>query len=389
MTNRKTIIDIELVWKKINQTISEEEDQLLEQWLNESPDHQKYMTQATKFFLHGSGFPEGNEATVKGWSIVKSGIKVKNRLYAGWIISLSAAVVAIFLILHTLLPTKTNETNPLAPVLAGLIGPGSNQAVLIMDDGTVHDLASTKNLVLKEGNSEIKREGSKLQYTAKEGEKSKVLKYNTLSIPRGGEFFLQLSDGTKVWLNSETVLRYPVQFDESERRVELIGEAYFEVTKNGKAPFFVKSGEQTVKVLGTEFNISSYKESPIIYTTLIKGSVEVLVNNKPNAKQVLKPNEQSSITRADGLITKSMVDTYEFMAWKDGRLVFQNQNLEIIMNTLMKWYDVEVVFSRDDLRQIRFTGDLPRYSKLGEVLSKIQKTNEVKFLIENRRVTIE
>jgi ferric-dicitrate binding protein FerR (iron transport regulator) len=389
MTNHKTNIDIELIWRKINQSITDEEGQLLEEWLNESDEHRRYFDQVTLFFTNGSGFPESNEATEMAWKNVESKVRKRHRFSLGWIASLSAAAVLLFLIINTFITPTTTEIKSSAPEIANLVRPGSNQAVLILDDGTVHDLTATKNLVLKEGNSEIKSEGSKLQYTAKVGENSKVIKYNTLSIPRGGEFFLQLADGTKVWLNSETVLRYPVQFAENERRVELIGEAFFEVTNNGKVPFFVESGEQTVKVLGTEFNIASYRESPAIYTTLVKGSVEVLFNNKPETRQTLKPNEQSSISKADGHISKSIVDTYEYVAWKEGRFVFQDQNLEAIMNTLMKWYNVEVVFARDDLRQLRFTGDLPRYSELGDVLSKIQKTNEVKFLIDNRKVTIE
>jgi ferric-dicitrate binding protein FerR (iron transport regulator) len=389
MTNPRTNIDIELVWKKINQSITDDEEQLLEEWLKESADHRRYMDQATLFFTNGSGFPESEDATEMAWKNVESKVRRKHRFSLGWVASLSAAAVILFLIIHTFISPTTTEKKSSTPEIACLVKPGSYQAVLITDDGTVHDLAATKKLVLKEGNSEIKSEGSKLQYTTKEGENSKVIKYNTISIPRGGEFSLQLADGTKVWLNSETVLRYPVQFAENERRVELIGEAFFEVTKNDRSPFFVKSGEQTVKVLGTEFNISSYKESPAIYTTLVKGSVEVLFNNKPEIRQTLKPNEQSSITKADGYFSKSIVDTYEYVAWKEGRFVFQDQNLEAIMNTLMKWYNVEVVFARDDLRRIRFTGDLPRYSELGEVLSKIQKTNEVKFLIDDRKVTIE
>jgi transmembrane sensor len=389
MTNRKTNIDIELVWKKINQSITDEEEQLLEQWLKERADHRRYMDRAKHFFTNGSDFPKSNNDTEMAWNKVESKVRKKHRFSLGWVASLSAAAMILFLIIHTFVSPTTTEKKSSAPKIASLVMPGSNQAVLTLDDGTVHNLSGTNNLVLKEGNYEIKSERSKLQYTAKEGEKSKVIKYNTLSIPRGGEFFLQLADGTKVWLNSETVLRYPVQFAENERKVELIGEAFFEVTKNGKAPFFVESGEQTVKVLGTEFNISSYKESPAIYTTLVLGSVEILINNKPEIRQTLKPSEQSSITKADGSFSKSNVNTYEYVAWKEGRFVFQDQNLEVIMNTLMKWYNVEVVFAREDLRHLRFTGDLPRYSQLGEVLNKIQKTNEVKFIIDNRKVTIE
>jgi len=143
-----------------------------------------------------------------------------------------------------------------------------------------------------------------------------------------------------------------------------------------------------VKVLGTEFNISSYKEDQFIYTTLVKGSVEVFVKDKAEIKQKLIPNEQSAINKSDMQISKRAVDPYRYVAWKDGRFVFQDQNLGEIMKTLSKWYNVEVVFAREELKTIRFTGNLERYSDFGKVLGQIGKTNEVKFNIENNLITI-
>ena len=153
MTHLKTNIDIGLIWKKINQSISVEEEQLLSKWLDESSENQKYMDQATQFFLQGSGFPEGTEATEKAWKDVESKIRKKYWFSPGWAASLSAAAVLLFLIIHTVITPTTTETKNRAPEMATLVSPGSNQAVLILDDGSVHDLAATKNLVLKEGNS--------------------------------------------------------------------------------------------------------------------------------------------------------------------------------------------------------------------------------------------
>jgi len=314
----------------------------------------------------------------------------KKRNYTSrWIIGLSAAVVIISLMITYLRPDNKLEMERFALEKAELIKPGTNKALLILNDGTSHDLTASNDLLLNEGGSVIKSEGTKLTYTKKEAvPKEKEIKYNTLSIPRGGEFFLKLSDGTKVWLNSETVIRYPVQFTGKERRVELMGEAFFEVAHNAKVPFIVESGEQSVKVLGTEFNISSYKEDPLILTTLVQGSVEVCFKNMPEIKQTLAPGEQSSINKLEAQILKHVVDPYKFVAWKEGRFIFDDKNLGEIMTTLSKWYNVEVTFASEDLRNYRFTGDLKRYADFGEVLKKIGKTNEVKFIIENKKITI-
>ena len=283
MPKDRTIIDFEIIWKKINDSLTDEEEILLSKWMNESPSHQQYMDNAVKYYLDGSSFSDDKGETGKAWKALKNkGLKgIQNNLR--WIISLSAAVVTIFIIVTFLLPSIKIKNARLAVNNTEIIIPGSNQATLILADGSVHNLTASKKLELIEGGEKIKCEGAKLQYSGKEAGNQEV-RYNTLNVPRGGEFFLELADGTKVWLNSETVLRYPVQFIGNERKVELTGEAFFEVARNEKIPFVVESGEQTVKVLGTEFNISSYKENPLIYTTLVKGSVEVFIKNKPEIK---------------------------------------------------------------------------------------------------------
>ncbi len=390
MPMERSIIDFELIWNKINRTLSVEENLLLSNWLKESSLHQQYFDNVLRFYNEGSSFDQAKAKTERAWKellpkLEKGSLRSNRR-----IISVSIAAVAIFLVMsfvfwpkkigQTFMANKQNQ-------IAQPIHPGTSKATLVLNDGSIHKITNSGNLLLTDGGAVISSEGTKLKYTEKDSIQ-KEIKYNTLTIPRGGEFTLQLSDGTKVWLNSETVLRYPVQFAGGERRVELTGEAFFEVTRNEKIPFFVESGNQTVKVLGTEFNILSYKESQFIYTTLVRGSVEVYRSSEPEIKQVLVPNEQSILGKSEERISKRTVDSYPYVAWKDGRFVFGNLDLEEIMGTLSKWYDVEIIFASEAARKIKFTGNLKRYDDFGDILRKIEMTHEVEFQIEDKKITI-
>jgi ferric-dicitrate binding protein FerR (iron transport regulator) len=275
------------------------------------------------------------------------------------------------------------------PVIAHqVIAPGTDKAILILDDNSSYELSAEQNLSLNTGGSRISSIGNALKYTQDEGApKPKETRYNTLKIPRGGQFVLFLEDSTKVWLNSETSLRFPVSFTDETREVELIGEAYFEVQKDTR-PFRVISGQQVVEVLGTEFNISSYPESPHIVTTLVEGKVDVHLSEHPAIRQTLTPNHQSTLVKTESQILRREVDPHAFVAWKEGRFCFKEQSLENIMKTLSRWYNVEIVFETEQAKQIRFTGDIKRHEDFKNIVELIEKTQEVKFRIEGRSILI-
>lgn len=363
---------------------------MLSKWLEKSYLHQLYFDKALHFYNEGTSFTDAKSETELAWRALAAQLRTETHKRTKRISALSVAAAAVILIVSILFwPKKTEfpykseiQNQPLKP-----IHPGTRKATLVMNDGTVHNLTTAGKLLLSEGGEVISCEGNKLKYAEKDSI-PKEIKYNTLTVPRGGEFNLQLSDGTKVWLNSETTLRYPVQFAVSERRVELIGEAFFEVTRNERIPFFVESGKQIVKVLGTEFNVSSYADNKYVYTTLVKGRVEVFSSSKPDIRELLVPNEQSALATSGDLISKKTVDSFQYIAWKEGRFVFMDQKLEDIMSTLSKWYDVDVIFAREDLKKIRFTGNLKRYEDFGEILKKIEMTQEVEFQIGDKIITI-
>lgn len=378
-------IDFEIIWKKIHHQTTPEEDILLEKWMNGKSSRRKYYEDAIRYYSDGSQMANSPEELKMALENIyrKLGYHSKSRNIQTGILTGLAASLLLYLSFQYF---TTNDTNALVvEQYVQSIEPGRRQATLILDDGTQHDLTSVENTSIDAEGVQIVNKGNQLQYINTEG-KISGMQFNTLKIPRGGEYFLILSDGTKVWLNAETTLRFPVHFAEDVRKVELTGEAYFEVSKELKMPFVVISGNQQVKVMGTQFNISSYPEDPFIYTTLVEGSVEVTRNDNLDEKIVLKPNEQSFFSGTK--IQKRDVDVNLYVAWKAGRFMFRDQPLEIIMKTLSKWYNVQFVFNDEKYKEIRFTGNLDRSADFNSILRKIERTNEVKFEIGENLITI-
>ena len=383
-------IDFELIWKKIHHQTTEEEDILLQRWLDLDNSHRKYFRDALSFYSNGTQFVNSPDELKEALKKIhrKAGIqtpsKSKKFIFITRITGIAASI--LFIIYFQFSNTDKNEIIKVDKIAQSIV-PGSNKAVLILADGSEHDLTSGNNSVITTEGTEIKNSGNKLEYMTTNGVSAEI-KYNTLKIPRGGEYFLIMADSTKVWLNSETTLRFPVQFAADVRKVELIGEAYFEVTRKNDVPFIVSSGNQQIRVLGTQFNISSYPENPVIYTTLVEGSVEVSLEGNPEEKISLKPSEQSLIIKNENYIEKRSVDVNPYIAWKEGRFVFRDQMLGDIMETLSKWYDVQVTFSDEELKNLRFTGNLERHADFSDILAKIERTNEVTFEITNNLITI-
>lgn len=264
--------------------------------------------------------------------------------------------------------------------------PGNNKAILTLDNGSVINLDDAKTGVLtSENDIDIKKTADgKLEYAASQNQNTAV-RYNTLRTPMGGEFQIVLPDGTKVWLNSGTSLRFPTAFTGSERVVELNGEAYFEVSKNKKMPFHVRTvNDLDIKVLGTEFNVMAYDNEKIINTTLIEGSVEV---QKGSRMQLLKPGEEAVLNKGNGNIRVGEADTEQATAWKDGQFVFVNENIESIMRKVSRWYNVDIEY-KGNLSNKDFVGTISRKKNVSELLKMLELTGAVHFSIEGRRITV-
>ncbi|MCF7568807.1 DUF4974 domain-containing protein [Sabulilitoribacter arenilitoris] len=283
------------------------------------------------------------------------------------------------------LVNNTKEEIP-EVITNNIIVPGSDKATLTLDDGS--------HIALEEGKSYkkgfVNSTGEKIIYTSSKTKSSKI-KHHYLTIPRGGEFSLTLSDGTKVWLNSDSQLKYPVSFADGETRtVELVyGEAYFDVspsTEHKGAKFKVINKSQDVEVFGTEFNISAYKDETHVYTTLVEG--KVAVTNDDDLNQVLTPNQQLRLDTETNKTTVAVVDVESVVSWKNGVFSFRGKNLKDIMKVLSRWYDIEVVFENKELELLKFKGVLAKNQGIEEILSIMKSGTITDYKVMDKTIII-
>lgn len=271
------------------------------------------------------------------------------------------------------------------------IPPGGDKAYLTMANGTVVDLndAGKGDITVMDGVQVSKPKEGVLMYrridpkteplTASSGSA-----YNSITTPRGGQYKVILSDGTKVWLNAASVLKYPAGFSDKERRVELSGEAYFEVARNSKSPFKVQVKGTTVHVLGTNFNISGYNDEKEVKTTLLQGSVKL---TSKKSEVLLKPGEQGTVSASREAFDVERVDLDEVVAWKNGFFVFNNEDIHSIMKRISRWYDVDVEFA-DDFKNKNFGGTVSRFNDVSLVLRALELTGSVHFRMEGRKIIV-
>ncbi|TDQ79297.1 FecR family protein [Sphingobacterium yanglingense] len=292
--------------------------------------------------------------------------------YAAAIVVFCSVAIGLYIYSQRLSSTPSENLSR-----ADQVVPGSNKATLTFADGAKLALDGSKQGIVI---------GEELTYS----DGSKVTDVQSpllvLSTPKGGQYQVTLSDGTKVYLNAMTTLTYPQKFAQGERRVQLSGEAYFEVSHDAKQPFVVKTDRQEVRVLGTVFNTHAYPDEGAVTTTLLRGKVKLSTVEKgglQNQSAVLNPGEQG--TSLATAIHVSKVDAAETIAWKNGKFVFDETSIPAMMRQIERWYDVETIYS-DDLSNIAFSGSISRYEDIKDVLRKIELTNKVKISLEGRRI---
>ena len=325
-------------------------------------------------------------------SDINSGLLKENKiipLYKKYLFKYAVASSVVLLISLTYILNRDNTSITTNPILVNtnIIEPGKDKATLTLEDGSIVALEKGNTYQIQNASSN----GEKLVYDS--GAKtSKKIVYNYLTVPRGGQFHIILSDGTQVWLNSESQLKYPVLFNEEDsRKVELVyGEAYFDVSPSSEhkgLKFKVFNQSQEVEVFGTKFNIKAYKDDTKIYTTLVEGKVTV---NIGNLKQSLLPSQQLSLNRKTNNTTVNYVDVFNEVSWKDGVFSFENIPLKEMMKVLSRWYDVEVLFKNKSIENEQFVGVLRKSQNLEEILLSIENFKIIKnHEIKDKKVILE
>lgn len=308
--------------------------------------------------------------SVRGWD------------YRSW----SAAAVIFLTLCAGLYYFKSNRTEQLREQAAAAISPGGDSATLTLADGKVISLQTARNGQLAEvsGVKITKTKNGQLVYTV--GNTTSVIaSQNTMSTPKGGQYMLILPDGTKVWLNAASALKFPTAFSGTgERKVVLSGEAYFEVAKL-KTPFVVATDKQRVEVLGTHFNINAYPDELQTKTTLLEGSIRVSSLKTGNVV-TLSPGEESML-KPDRLDVQK-ADIERNTDWKNGIFMFKNESLEGIMRKIARWYNVEIVYEQYAPRKETFSGIVSRYDNVNKVLRRLELTGAVNFKIQGRKIIV-
>lgn len=378
-----------LILKYFTDSLNETEtEQLLN--LLEKPENLKEFQAYAKENYHLDIVYDGiNEeaALLKVKSAIQSQEKPVRRFY--WRYAAAAVVIGVLASSYFFKEHFFKIQQEITPIIVNNnIKVGTDKAILTLEDGSEIALEKGQNYISKN----LSSNGEELVYSTPSETKPEIA-YNYLTVPRGGQYFIKLSDGTQVWLNSESKLKYPVAFVEGEtRQVELVyGEAYFDVTpsiENKGASFKVFNQGQEVEVLGTEFNIKAYKDESHIYTTLVEGKVSV---SSKKISKILNPNQQSNLNTTNNSISILTVDTKTETSWKDGIFRFREMPLKDIMKILSRWYDIDVVFENTALKSddLKFRGVLGKNQNIQTILLAMKNSSVINnYKINGKTVTI-
>jgi ferric-dicitrate binding protein FerR (iron transport regulator) len=266
------------------------------------------------------------------------------------------------------------------------IKPGEQIATLVLSDGVILKIQKEDvQMKIEEGKAEIINRNNTLSYNSVDSIVfSQATIYNELITPRGGSYNITLVDGTKVWLNAASKLKFPVVFTDSIRQIYLEGEAFFDVAHNGK-PFIVNSGDIDIEVLGTAFNISAYSDDNDIKTTLVDGSIKL---RTPEIHKTLLPSEQAIVSKENFEINIRTVNTTRYTSWVNGKIEFNNESLDVVMKRLSRWYDFSYSFKNKQAKNFHFSARIENSQNISSILEMLQKTTDVKLEIEKKTIVI-
>lgn len=371
----------ELLYKSLRGELSATEEEELSNWRAVSSEHERFYQRVHReeyIDRELSRFLQGENKNQPLWQNIRQRTVLKQKRHTRRWIEWGSVAALLFLSLGLIYFFHSQTTEDPA-FIAETVMPGTYKAILYTGNGEQIKLSDSTQL--GEG---IQVCTNRLEYDTNRA--AKKIEYHTLKVPRGGEYNLQLSDGTKIFLNSESELRYPVFFDGDIREISLKGEAFFDVARDVRHPFVVQVGEMQVKVLGTSFNVNAYNGT-YIETALVNGKITVKVEGTDNEWQV-KPSELLRFNREDRTVTVEKTDLWPYIAWKEGQFLFQNQNVGKIMDILARWYDIEINYRDEAIKNLHFTGDIRRHTDIRVILNALTASVHVKYTLEQRKLTL-
>lgn len=382
-----------LIAGEIGETLTPKEEKVLHSWINERTENKalyQKLRSSENFQNWRTSYEQIDAGS--GWEELYPQIKKQEKTKI-WLRTFKYAAIlllpALLLVgvVNDLAKRNSNEKQ-LAKEMTE-ITPGTKKAFLTLDNGETVILDSDEEVKLKElDGTTIQKTRGQLTYVPAKKTKNRAPLYNIVRTPRGGEYNLVLEDGTKVFLNAMSQIKYPVKFDAESREIELTGEAYFEVAHSA-IPFVVKTSQLDVTVLGTTFNINAYENNGEIVTTLVEGKVQVDTRQEGSSSLILQPQEQAVFNTEDQRLGVKKVDISLHTGWKDGKFIFYDMRLEDIMNSLTRWYSAEVSYSDSISRNMRFSGSLKRNEDFSQILDIIQSTNKVSIEMDNQTVVFQ
>lgn len=353
-----------------------EERKRFSQWLKERPERQEAFRETGRTALRARWSGRWTQTDAgKAFARVQKRLHTR-RLYRRMVqyaaVVLVAATAGIFLLRQEGTPTET-------PLVSTLPHPDNHRPVLTLHNGQSIVLSNELQQVIA-GTPAIdirQTDSARLEYTPVSDTMDSEIHYNTLSVPKGCEFSLALSDGTRIWVNAGSTLRYPERFAPGKREVFLSGEAYFEVAPDKANPFYVTTERMQLQVLGTSFDVSAYPDDPVLTATLITGSVAQEFEN--GERVMLRPSWQSVYAVAEGTHRVQEADVDAVLAWKNGKFIARDERLEDILQRLSRWYDFQVVYTQPRLKDIRFHIHCERYENVMDILEQVQETYGIRF----------
>ena len=373
---------------------SSEEIQLVQKWINESEANRDYFEKMQCLYKYVAKPSKQNNKQLlfdvdAAWGKVQAKTirqrKTSRFSYLRWTSYAAAAIIALLVILNTFIPSKNSKETDL--LTNQLEVNQTNEPVLILENGEKVSLQKD-SFSLQKNYATIHKKDASISYKTDNQETDNETEevQHRLVIPKGKTYDLLLADGTHVWLNAETELTYPTNFNGDQRKVKLKGEAFFDVAKDAQKPFIVELENMDIKVLGTSFNISNYEEDKTECVTLVSGSVEVNVAQKGTYQ--ITPSEQLSLSEFHQTVNIEKVDTELFTSWKDNKYIFKNARLDDILKKLHRWYDFSVAYEDALMGEKRFSIIIDREDDLNKVLEIISYTSNIKLEYKDKRINV-